>query len=937
MTAQIEWPELRALIAARIPRPVIARLAPIPPAELRHLRPKLKALRTELRKELSSGDMVRYGRAYDQLAPLYLAGIMSSGSPAEALDWLTSSRLRDATWCLENGGSTNADRREVLRLLLLDHRDTAWQRELAVRLANWLPDRGDVWRWTLLQGLILWSGAVVPATEGYIVGWVREAGYTGHHGAGGPWSWLAELGPHLSIPRHTTLLERLRAEPRLAEFVRRMFEVADIGTELAAERTARFGPENDWPKALTRLADEGVLDRGELLDLCTAKLLRGDRPGNLRGFVRLHEELAPTLDEVADRLKTYIGIAGGGAGTVAKIAQAALRDLDKAGRLETNALLDIAAAVLVRPEKSLATAQLAWLDAAARRDPATAGPLMRAAATAFAHPGGTVQERAVRLIIKHAGNIDPAILAELREAAGDLNAALRDEARRALGAEVSSSGSGLQVPPRPEYQPRAMPPPIASASELAEHVVPALAGRAVDPLDAERIMEAVVAEHHRDPQALVEALGPLSRQYPPDGLGGWEQRGVPGALRCVFDAVLGLDTRDRQVMDELYRGSNARPPAPERATLYRTHELVEYFLKGGTRIPCLLATPTAGNGGIDPAALVERLDAYAKSSAAPLPWDLEQALIRVPIETAREIVETHPVITGQPGTTFVAGLRLGSLRFPAFDGFVGRDDGGAERFGEHPEPSMPTSWILPSFTSASEHGGALPYKALTETPDPFQKQPYARDWTGPGAPSASWPSLLPHHPEIVAAHAIPDLYEQATGTLRGINPVLPLLAETAGRPGPVVHLAVAYGLAAGRPENRVAAVDAIYTLAARTLLDTKRLGALLGALGMGNVIKMNRLVASLTEAARGLPREVLEVVASMLPALVDQPGMRGLPDVIALGSECAAATGSTLEIPGLDGLAALRRPARVAEEAKRLQQILSGTGSRMEPGGRSSV
>ncbi|GLZ02586.1 hypothetical protein Acsp03_00530 [Actinomadura sp. NBRC 104412] len=928
MTARIEWPELRALIAARIPQPVIARLAPIPPAELKHLRPKLKALRTELRRELFSGDMVRYDRAFDQLAPLYLAGIMSSESPAEALDWLTSSRLRDASWCLENGGSTNPDQREVLRLLLLDHRDTAWQRELAVRLANWLPDRGDARRWKLLEGLILWSGAVVPATDGYIVGWVREAGHAGHYGASGgsgPWSWLAELGSHLSIPHHTTLLERLRAEPRLAEFVRRMFEVADIGAALAAGHTARFGPDNEWPKALTKLADEGVLDRGELLDLCTAKLLRGDRPGNLRGFVRLHEELAPTLDEVADRRKTYIGIVVGGAGTVAKIAQAALRDLDNAGRLETDALLDIAAAVLVRPEKNLATAQLAWLDAAARRDPATAGPLMRVAATAFTHPGGNVQERAVRLIVKHATNIDSAILAELREAAGDLNAALRDEARRALGVKVSSSGSGLQVSPQPGYQPRAMPPPIASAVELAERFVPALAGRAVDPLDAERIMEAVVVEHHRDPQALVEALSPLARRYPPEGLEGWEQRGVPKALRCVFDAVLGLDTRDRQVMYELYRGNNDRPPAPEWATLYRTHELIKYLVKGDTRIPCLLATPTAGNGDIDPAVLVQRLDAYAKSSAAPLPWDLEQALIRVPIGTAREIVETHPVITGHPGTTFVAGLRLGSLRFPTFDGFVVRGDGGAEKFGEHPKASMPTQWILPSFTPASEHVGALPYKVLTETPDPFQKQPYAWDWTGPGAPSAYWPSLLPHHPEIVAAHAIPDLYEQATDTLRNINPVLPLLAETAGRPGPVVHLAVAYGLAAGRPENRVAAVDAIYTLAARTLLDTKRLGVLLGALGMGNVIKMNRLVASLTEAARGLPREVLGVVASMLPALADQPSMRGLPDLLALGSECAAATGGTLRIPELDGLAALRRPARVAREAERLRHILSGT------------
>jgi hypothetical protein len=49
MTARMEWPELRALIAARIPQPVIQRLTSVPPTELKHLRPQLKALRTELR------------------------------------------------------------------------------------------------------------------------------------------------------------------------------------------------------------------------------------------------------------------------------------------------------------------------------------------------------------------------------------------------------------------------------------------------------------------------------------------------------------------------------------------------------------------------------------------------------------------------------------------------------------------------------------------------------------------------------------------------------------------------------------------------------------------------------------------------------------------------------------------------------------------------
>ncbi|WP_442024974.1 hypothetical protein [Nocardia sp. 2YAB30] len=370
MTAPIEWSELHALIAARIPQPVIQRLASIPPAELKHLRPQLKALRTELRGELRSGDIARYVTAYDQLAPLYLAGIMSSGSPAEALNWLTSSWLMDATWCLESGGSTSADYRSVLLLLLLEHRDNAWQQDLAVRLANWLPDRGDPRLWETLDGLVFWSGAVVPATDGYIVGWVRRGGNVRYqHGYTGVREWLVQQGLRPAIPHHATLLEWLRAQPRVAEFVPRMFEVADIGTALADKHAAQFGPDNEWPKALTKLTDENALDRGELLDLCLAKLLRGERPGNLRGFVMLYEELAPTLEEIAHRLNTYIGIVAGGAGTVAKIAQSALSDLDDAGRLDREALLDIAVAVLARPEKNLATAQHSTAGLAGRRRP----------------------------------------------------------------------------------------------------------------------------------------------------------------------------------------------------------------------------------------------------------------------------------------------------------------------------------------------------------------------------------------------------------------------------------------------------------------------------------------------------------------------------------------------------------------------------------------
>jgi hypothetical protein len=236
--------------------------------------------------------------------------------------------------------------------------------------------------------------------------------------------------------------------------------------------------------------------------------------------------------------------------------------------------------------------------------------------------------------------------------------------------------------------------------------------------------------------------------------------------------------------------------------------------------------------------------------------------------------------------------------------------------------------IAPRFSPAHELLTApdrppSPLSVLSRIPDPDDARLYA--WNGSSAHTAQWPSLLPYHPEAVAAHAIPALYQQANDTARDRNALLPLLAGTAGWPGPVTHLALAYGLAAGRPENRAAAVDAMLTLAARALLDARALGALCGELWTSRMLKPNRLLLSLDTAAQsGAWREVFGVVASALPALAPQPSVRGLADLLVLGGECARVADLREELPDLAALAALEKPIRVAAQARRLRRILGG-------------
>ncbi len=839
--------------------------------------------------------------------------------------------------------------RRVLLALLLDHRDGAWQRDLAGRLAQWLPAAGDPRRWALTDGLAAWSGAKPPLTDGYVLGWVLRGSSVSRDHARGRLDvreWFAELGWRPPVRHHATLLDWLRAQPRLTEIVPRLFEVAEIGTHLddaepedagggekrpadAAPDQSR-APENEWAGALATLAAEGVLDRGELLDLCLAKLLRGDRPGNLRGFVLLAERLAPRADEVSARLATFVALAGRGAGPSARLAQGALRDLDAAGRLGSVTLAEVSKTVLGRPERNLVTTQLSWVEAAVRRDRGCAPELLNAVSAAFAHPAVPVQERALRIVVRYLKHLDADEVAQLHDAALKLDAVLRDEALRVLGGDPDGIGSSSQTSPTllPAYRPLAAPEPVRSTRELVELLGAVLAdgGAQASAQDIERILDGAVAEYDRDALALAEALAPLAARFPATGLDPWEQRGLAGALRCLLYALLGEDRRAVVVMDELYGASQPGSVAPDRAVLYRVYELVENF--GRVRIPGLLATPTHGDGSIDPEVLRFRLDRYERSSAAPLPCDLEQALLRVPVEDAQTLLASSSLLATPAGKELAALFAWGEGALPFFERFVIRRSGAAQ--GGDPSGArtgaVQVPRIAPRFSPSHELIGAAdrqpsPVTVLARIPDPDDVNLFA--WNGSSAHAALWPSLLPFHPEVVAAHAIPVLYQQANDTARDRNALLPVLAGTAGWPGPVTHLALAYGLAAGRPENRAAAVEAMVTFAARTLLDARALGALCGELWASRMIKPNRLVHALDAAAQaGARREVFSVAAAALPALASQPSVRGLADLLVLAADCARVADLREEIPELSALIALEKPSRVATEARRLRRIL---------------
>ncbi|MFI0723600.1 DUF6493 family protein [Streptomyces sp. NPDC021224] len=910
----VEWDELRALIAGQVPQRVVARLAPFPVSRLRHLQPHVKALRVRLRRDMS--ETGRYVEAYDQVAATYVAGILCSATPHQAFGWLTQRGLFTTSWPLPGGGARSVDARDILDLLLLDHRDPAWQRDLALRLAAWLPTDQGLAPWLVTYGLAVRSGTRLPATDGFIRGWVSEGSlirYGRHHQT---WERPAvqfrpEPEPQPE-PHPRTLLAWLRAEPRLREFLPRLFEVEGVGAEFADRYAVHFGADNDWPTALAALAAEGVLDRDELLDLCLAKLLRGDRPGTLRGFTALHDRIAPTPHETAARAGMYVRLAADGAGTVARTAQKLLKDLDAAGRLEPADFAELCAAVLTRPETALATTQLGWMDRAVRRDPARAPELVATAALAFGHPAASVQERALGLAARRLALAGPEVREQLREAAGSLDAALRGDAARLLGEQRAAEAEPPRLPGVPD---RRLPPAVASPAELAERYAALLAARRVEPMELERVLEGAVALHHADAAAVAAAFAPLAARRPArTGVTGWSATVVSVALACLMDVLAGRPARaaheaHRYLIRERFTSVNQVP-------VRRIHEIAGRL--PSRRAPFLLATPTAADGSIDPEVLAGRLDRYRADSVRPWPDDLEQSLLRIPAAARADLTARVRALAGRKRARVV---------LPVLTGFHTQPLGSPEiPQGWGQEVSVPR--VAPLMTAAvPPRAGTLAF-VLAQTPDPLRPDSYLWPRTDPGTDDlvGAWPGIVPHHPELIAAHALPRLLRQAgTGAPNEADRVLPLLAEASGAPGPVVHLALGYVLTAAGGESRTAAVDALLTLAARGRLDAPALGAALAALWQEGIARPNRFVAALGDAARaGACAQVWDVVRALTAAVAADPGRRGLPDLLALGAECAATARIRADVPEIDALAALARPARVAKEAKRLREILRG-------------
>ncbi|GAA4610173.1 hypothetical protein BJY16_007710 [Actinoplanes octamycinicus] len=859
-------------------------------------------------------DRIELLRRHNQAATV--AGAACLTGTAKLVTWLRSG------WF---GHRDPAFADAILRVLLAPGRPplSAVARSLATKLR---PRQAEQ-LWWMISRLLVAAGEPAPVTEATLTGWVWETGCTA---------------------------AALRADPHTAVLLPHLFTTPRITALLEPEAAA----------GLAELAADSAETRAVVLAGCVFRLADGDRPGALRPVVDLHRRLAPSAAECAEHHQAYLRMLSGPHSTVVEQAIQALRTAFDAGLLDAEVVADAAWTVLPRREKKLVRAQLDWLADALGRKPDQL--LFEALLTGLHSDAVDLAERTLRLAATHLPALGPPARQQLAAVAdgltGDLErqvAALLSSAEPAVDSgpgqarvpDGRGSGAATSAGERPGAAP--MPERIASIPELISATVALFGKELLEPVQLELVLDGLVRFVRIDRAAVAAGLEPQVPQ--------WYES--PLAVLC---RVIWTGSWPGWQPGQLWDRVTAPPPW---MVAERLLELAAQM--AGEPPPALLATPATVDGHVDPRRVLALLTMAEDEQWQPGRFDLSQALLRLPREPDPAVVADAERLTSPAGRTFAAWLRGGGLPDPevvtldtlwhscadpgdctcrmpyqprrttAFEplhlpvpvtvtSHPGTDRPRARTAHREPHapPEEPTAAPSGPPASAELMAFTVPRGLLAMAADeaPYRSIDYHRR-----AEMASWPMMLPGHPEIVAAQALPELATAADNDLHHQLALLPVLAASTGPFGRAMALCLACGLSAGRGTGRVAATDAFLELAARGKLDGAMVGQELAAVHGTGRLTVKRVAGCLTEAVRaGATTEVWAAVRELLPVVLADPGP-GAPDLLVVAEAAAAATGACDTFAGLDEIAARRGRTRLVTEAARLSRTLSANRS---PAGR---
>lgn len=670
-------------------------------------------------------------------------------------------------------------------------------------------------------------------------------------------------------------------------------------------------PERTWQYALVTLTAEGAIERDRLLDETLAAFLRDWTGADVGWFLALHDALSPSLDELVDRQQTYARLMAVTPGVPVALALRTFTTLLKAGQLNHDTFLAAAPAAVVRSDKGPAIKTLKLIGDLVKARPSVADQAAAVVIEALAHERADVQERALAALT----TIVPD--AERRQA---LLAPAADALAPSLRASPRPTGASDDLsPPLPDPE-RDRLLPVKDADELAA-LFARLVEEADDPAEVERLLDgaARLARQHprRGADALIRRLRQLTGAYYPGAWSGEDLRAdlVAVGLTWLDGVPAGEGYLGRHYQTE-YRditgGFTSRPLRRPDWSLtglltLRVHEVARCVAAGGAT---LLALPEYRDGTLSADALSRRLAGLGRLSR-PLPLDAGLALLRVPPD---ELDQLRLPAAHRTSRAISEQLALLVDHRPAWERVIGESIGlyRTDRY------ERAVSW---RDRDAPAGDADRPVQAVLDRRDPLrglaleaQDGEYASRFE---QVTATWPLLLPHHPDLLAAHVHPRLVRALTKNRSGTEPLLDAMGASRRSVGPPACSALALGMSARNAGERAHAVDALAELSRRDRLPGAELGRQLAALLDADAVTGSRVAAALTEAARVDPRTATVMLDSLVAALPALPGRRDAHLFVDVLAQLAVDAGRRITLPEPFVAAAAAKGTSVLQRACR--------------------
>lgn len=651
----------------------------------------------------------------------------------------------------------------------------------------------------------------------------------------------------------------LRADPELlASTIWRIFEV-EGGGEVSLAAMDKHTPDDvTWSTTVRTLADAGDLDRDRLLDSTLAALDRDYSAFRAGWFSRLWTSLHPTEDEVAARQGALRPLLRSDVRTTVALAVGQLRVLAAAGRIESVEAAHALRPAVLAPVKGTALATIALLRmlADAARD-----DVVRAAADALGHPHAGVQQAAATLLTDLGA---ASVIAEAREH-------LAPSVAEAFGVATPAA-----VEPLPADIELSAPLTRTTGAALTESLAALLEG-ADDPSDLEMVLAGLTAAP--DPGLLdplrARAVKVLTLQPREGTTPAW----LRGEIARFVLRGLGAEVDRRPVSHGEYAPTNTSLPV--HFLLGRLDEVCA-VVRGQAPARALLAAPEHAAGWVHAATLVERL----RTTPAPLRLDLVAALLRL-----------HP-----EGRADALAGASGVVRYALGGDADGADDAADDAWWVAAGRTRSTTEVDPLLLRRGLVGAGVahPLALQVETAHDWRETgvwPWqlhvadgvsrlevarptgvraAEGWSALDSidveayvawSATIWPADAEHF-LVATAGAVLNAGLVGSEVEHDAVRVLAALGGHPGRLGALATTTLAAGLAAGRPDQRVHAVDAVDRLVRAGRLTPDMLAQ--GVVAYADATVLTRAAASWKDLATVSPQTSAFVVDTLVAAL---PGL----------------------------------------------------------------